>query len=274
MTSSPEGRQEAAVALDAKLDAAQLIRWAHDTLYEINPDNYDHAEVCKLNDASVEVILGLAQYLGERHGKTEEWWRDYRAKHPLAALQAPATPDALPASKEAEAVAQWQVWSDDDFGLAGWVNEDDDMIEYWRSKGRRVRPLYAHPPTDAWVSEETTAKSLSLEQFSAIRDQIVSDCALAVYMALSGTPAYTEARHIAEQAVRAVAATAIPAEDGVPPGMVLVPAKHDGKAGLTHEMCDAFWRGYREANEKHGHFESTNAGYNSMLAAAPKGVEP
>lgn len=73
---------------------AQLIRWAHDTLYEINPDNYDHAEVCKLNDASVEVILGLAQYLGERHGKTEEWWRDYRAKHPLAALQAPATPDA------------------------------------------------------------------------------------------------------------------------------------------------------------------------------------
>lgn len=47
-------------------DAVALIRWAHDTLYEINPSNYDHDEVCRLNDASVEVILGLAQFLGER----------------------------------------------------------------------------------------------------------------------------------------------------------------------------------------------------------------
>ncbi|NLS19853.1 hypothetical protein HGP16_25270 [Rhizobium sp. P40RR-XXII] len=52
----------------------KLVRWAHDTLYEINPSNYDHDEVCKLNDASVEVILGLAPALGETHGKSAEWW--------------------------------------------------------------------------------------------------------------------------------------------------------------------------------------------------------
>lgn len=51
-----------------------LIRWAHDTLYEINLSNYDHDEVCKVSDASVEVILGLAVELGEKHGKPDEWW--------------------------------------------------------------------------------------------------------------------------------------------------------------------------------------------------------
>jgi hypothetical protein len=47
---------------------------AHDTLYELNPCNYDHDEVCRVNDASVEVILSLAPLLGETHGKTPEWW--------------------------------------------------------------------------------------------------------------------------------------------------------------------------------------------------------
>lgn len=51
-------------------------------------------------------------------------------------------------------------------------------------------------------------------------------------------------------------------------GFVLVPCLHDGKAGLTHEMCDAFWRRHAEAAEKHGHYESTNAAYNAMIAAA------
>lgn len=51
---------------EGQRDAVALIRWAHDTLYEINPSNYDHDEVCRLNDASVEVILGLARFLGER----------------------------------------------------------------------------------------------------------------------------------------------------------------------------------------------------------------
>lgn len=52
-----------------------LLQWAHDTLYEINLSNYDHDEVCKLNYASVEVILGIAPILGETHGKTPEWWQ-------------------------------------------------------------------------------------------------------------------------------------------------------------------------------------------------------
>jgi hypothetical protein len=62
-------------ALRARIQGLEeLIRWAHDTLYEINPSNYDHDEVCKINDASVEVILGLAPTLGETHGKSPEWW--------------------------------------------------------------------------------------------------------------------------------------------------------------------------------------------------------
>ena len=39
----------------------ELIRWAYDTLMEINVSNYDHDDVCRLNEASVEVILGLAK---------------------------------------------------------------------------------------------------------------------------------------------------------------------------------------------------------------------
>lgn len=52
----------------------ERIHWVHNTLYEINPSNYDHDEVCRLNVASVEVILGLAPSLGETHGKSKEWW--------------------------------------------------------------------------------------------------------------------------------------------------------------------------------------------------------
>lgn len=39
--------------------------WAIETLREINPSNYDHDDVCALNSASVEVILGLQKALGE-----------------------------------------------------------------------------------------------------------------------------------------------------------------------------------------------------------------
>jgi len=67
-------------------DLMPLIRWAHETLWEINPSNYDHDDVCRLNDASVEVILGLAPVLGETHGKSAEWWDQYRTDHPLPAL--------------------------------------------------------------------------------------------------------------------------------------------------------------------------------------------
>lgn len=75
---------EARKALDGMRD---LIRWAHDTLYEINPSNYDHDEVCKLNSASVEVILALAPPLGETHGKSAEWWEGYAARRALTGGQ-------------------------------------------------------------------------------------------------------------------------------------------------------------------------------------------
>lgn len=57
----------------------ELLRFAHDTLWEINPSNYDYDDVCKLNDASVEVILAIAPELGETHGKSQEWWAERRA---------------------------------------------------------------------------------------------------------------------------------------------------------------------------------------------------
>jgi hypothetical protein len=70
-----EANQQVIETLRAEIERLlALIRWAHETLYEINPSNYDHNEVCKLNDASVEVILGLAPTLGETHGQTAEWW--------------------------------------------------------------------------------------------------------------------------------------------------------------------------------------------------------
>jgi hypothetical protein len=72
--------QKKVAAKDAEIAKLRdLIRWAHDSLYEINPSNYDHDEVCKINDASVEVILGLAPTLGESHGKSAEWWESRAA---------------------------------------------------------------------------------------------------------------------------------------------------------------------------------------------------
>jgi hypothetical protein len=60
-----------------------------------------------------------------------------------------------------------------------------------------------------------------------------------------------------------------------PVGWQMVPTKHEGRAGLTHEMCSAFWAAFHDAEETRGHFESTNAGYNAMLAAAPdRGAHP
>jgi hypothetical protein len=54
-------------------------------------------------------------------------------------------------------------------------------------------------------------------------------------------------------------------------GWKLVPTKHDGRAGLTHDMCEAFWAAYTRADEHgRGHYEATNAGYNAMLHVAPE----
>ena len=66
--------------IDAAVQAErEVLRWAHDTLWEINPSNYSHDDVCLLNDASVEVILGIAPLIGETHGKSAEWWADRAA---------------------------------------------------------------------------------------------------------------------------------------------------------------------------------------------------
>ena len=72
--------QPAADAAHPPADALrEAARKAHDTLIELNPNNYTHEDVCAANDAAVEAILLLADALGERHGKTEEWWNKRRA---------------------------------------------------------------------------------------------------------------------------------------------------------------------------------------------------
>lgn len=77
-------------AVEPALGVTEAMRRAHDTLIEINPSNYTHDEVCDLNERSVEAILILADALGERHGKTDEWWAARRAA--LAAAPTPVPP--------------------------------------------------------------------------------------------------------------------------------------------------------------------------------------
>lgn len=53
-------RDEAMAALREKEeDERQFLEWAMNTLHEINVSNYDHDEVCRLNERSVEVILAI-----------------------------------------------------------------------------------------------------------------------------------------------------------------------------------------------------------------------
>lgn len=73
---------------------------------------------------------------------------------------------------------------------------------------------------------------------------------------------------LAELGKRQLAAFPPPA--GEQEGWQLVPTKHGDRAGLTHEMCDAFWNAFNKASEHRGHYESTNAGYNALLAAVPE----
>lgn len=61
--------------VEAERDAAvKAARLAHDALWELNPANYNHDEVCKANDGAIEAILTLAPIIGETHGKPPEWW--------------------------------------------------------------------------------------------------------------------------------------------------------------------------------------------------------
>ena len=54
-----------AEAAEAERDAAiATARIAYDALRELNPDNYDHNDVCQVNDGSVEAILTLAPLMG------------------------------------------------------------------------------------------------------------------------------------------------------------------------------------------------------------------
>ena len=53
------------VANDSLAKAVDTLLWAYETLQEINVNNYNHDDVCKLNDASVEVILGIRAVLAE-----------------------------------------------------------------------------------------------------------------------------------------------------------------------------------------------------------------
>ena len=75
-----QARAELAAANAREAGLTGLIRWAHDTLWELNPNNYDHDEVCRVNDAAVEVILGLAPAIGETHGHSAEWWAERAAR--------------------------------------------------------------------------------------------------------------------------------------------------------------------------------------------------
>lgn len=52
--------------LEAQLEKAkEALQWAFDTLEEINVSNYDHDQVCSLNEKSVEVALGVRATLAE-----------------------------------------------------------------------------------------------------------------------------------------------------------------------------------------------------------------
>lgn len=60
---------QAADALDKLAKAVEALRWAYGTLKEINPSNYTHDDACSLNDASVEVVIGIRAVLAELEGE-------------------------------------------------------------------------------------------------------------------------------------------------------------------------------------------------------------
>lgn len=61
-TAALEAR-DARVRAGAEQKWRDLAQWAYDTLEEINPSNYDHDDACRVNAASVEVILALGKAL-------------------------------------------------------------------------------------------------------------------------------------------------------------------------------------------------------------------
>tara|TARA_B100000446_G_scaffold118873_1_gene110956 strand:+ start:369 stop:680 length:312 start_codon:yes stop_codon:yes gene_type:complete len=50
-------------------ELVEALQWAFDTLIELNPSNYDHDNVCEVNAAAVEVMLGLKPILASHKGE-------------------------------------------------------------------------------------------------------------------------------------------------------------------------------------------------------------
>lgn len=68
----PELEAEAITAWNTRDQVAELVeavQWAFDTLIELNPSNYDHDNVCEVNAAAVEVMLGLKPILASHKGE-------------------------------------------------------------------------------------------------------------------------------------------------------------------------------------------------------------
>jgi hypothetical protein len=65
-------RKLAITAWNTRPQVAELVevfQWAFDTLIELNPSNYDHNNVCEVNAAAVEVMLGLKPILASHKGE-------------------------------------------------------------------------------------------------------------------------------------------------------------------------------------------------------------
>ena len=113
---------------DARVKAAveaerlrELICWARDALVEINVSNYDHDDVCRLNAASVEVILGLSKIADGERGKAhhdvlaerrrqieaEGWTPEHDDQHRRGEL---ADAAALYASIQVRHISGMSVW--------------------------------------------------------------------------------------------------------------------------------------------------------------------
>jgi len=54
----------------AAADMFEALEYACNELCEINPSNYDHDDVCRMNDASVNVILAIEPILKKAKGKS------------------------------------------------------------------------------------------------------------------------------------------------------------------------------------------------------------
>lgn len=64
------GDSDEVIRLKARVaELEKLVDWAGDTLLEINVSNYDHADVCSLNDASVEVGMTFDADLKKRENE-------------------------------------------------------------------------------------------------------------------------------------------------------------------------------------------------------------